>query len=224
MASVARLTLNHGAYEVQNLTSSADVAATFAAWQPHLLLLDMELEGAAIMQHMRALQPGGATVPVIGLTRPGDLTSKFAALDAGVHDILAVPFTPDELLARVITVIRRYSNDSVVPFTPVVEIGSFELDILNRSARRGASEVELTSLEQSLCYLLAANAGRVVSRKEINTTLWGASAVAECGSADREIRNLRARLLNVFDGQECIATVPGRGYRFLTTEQLHSDE
>lgn len=217
MANVAKLTLNHGAYELRNVTSSTDVAAALAAWQPHLVLLDMDLEGVTIAQHIGALQTGGRRLPVIGLTRPGDLKSKLAAFEAGVQDILTLPFTPEELLARVVAVVRRSHRDTVA-FTPVVEVGPFKLDILNRTVRSGAAEIRLTSLEQSLLYLLAANAGRAVSRKEIHTALWGTGSITESRRADRQVRNLRARLLDVWTQQEFIATVPGRGYRFLLTE------
>jgi DNA-binding response OmpR family regulator len=166
------------------------------------------------VQHMSARQPGAARVPVIGLTRRGDLKTKLAAFEAGVEDILSVPFAPEELLARVIAVVRRsYSNADAL--TPVIEVGQLELDILNRTARTGTSELRLTPLEQSLLYLLAGKAGGVVSRKEINNSLWGEDFVAERDSVDRQVRNLRARLLNVSGRHDFISTVPGRGYRFL---------
>jgi len=75
----------------------------------------------------------------------------------------------------------------------------------------------LSPLEQSLLYLLAANAGRVVTREEILDTLWGADYVAESNVVDRQIRNLRARLQDDWRQPRFIATVPGRGYRFLPT-------
>jgi len=214
VAGLAKLTLNHGAYETRNVTSSTDAAAALNSWQPHLVLLDMELEGATIMQEISVREPGDARLPVIALTPRGDLKSKLTAFEAGVQDILTLPFAPEELLARVIAAIRRSYRDPVA-ITPVVELGQLELDILNRTARTGTSELRLTSLEQSLLYLLAANAGRVVSRKEINSTLWGADSVAESGGADRQVRNLRARLLNVSARHDFVATIPGKGYRFV---------
>jgi Transcriptional regulatory protein, C terminal len=106
---------------------------------------------------------------------------------------LTVPFAPEELLARVIALVRRAYSDAVT-FTPIIKIGELEIDILNRTVRAGTSELHLTSLEQSLLYLLAANAGRVVTREEILDTLWGVDYVAESNVVDRQIRNLRARL------------------------------
>ena len=65
-----------------------------------------------------------------------------------------------------IALLRRAYSDAVT-FTPVIRIGELEIDILKRTVRAGTSELHLTSLEQSLLYFLAANAGRVVTREEI---------------------------------------------------------
>ena len=100
-------------------------------------------------------------------------------------------------------------------FTPGIKLGELEIDILNRTVHSGSSELHLTSLEQSLLYLLAANAGRTVTREEILDTLWGVDYVAESNVVDRQIRNLRARLQDDWRQPRFIATVPGRGYRFL---------
>jgi DNA-binding response OmpR family regulator len=74
-------------------------------------------------------------------------------------------------------------------------------------------------LEQRLLYLLAANAGRVVSREEILDTLWGVDFVAESNVVDRQIRNLRAWLKDDWRQPRFVVTVPGLGYRFLRTSK-----
>ena len=81
----------------------------------------------------------------------------------------------------------------------------------------GETELHLTSLEQSLLYLLAANAGRLLTRDEILDYLWGIDYVAESNVVDRHIRNLRIKLQNHSRRPRYIATVPGRGYRFIPT-------
>jgi two-component system, OmpR family, KDP operon response regulator KdpE len=176
----------------------------------------MDLDAGEVLQQVGASAGGGARLPVIGLTRRGDLKSKLAAFDAGVDDILTIPFAPEELLARVFALMRRSYSDAVT-FTPVIKLGELEIDILNRTVRAGTSELHLTSLEQSLLYLLAASAGRVVTREEILDALWGPDYVAESNVVDRQIRNLRARLQNDWRQPRFIATIPGRGYRFLPT-------
>ncbi|HEU5318046.1 MAG TPA: response regulator transcription factor [Chloroflexota bacterium] len=216
LARLIELALNHGQYDVRTVGSAAEVAAPLRAWQPHLVVVDMDVAGSEVLTMVGEKSSGGARLPVIALTRRGDLKGKLAAFDQGVDDILVVPFSPSELLARVVALLRRSYSDAV-SFTPVITLGELEIDILNRTVRAGTSELHLTSLEQSLLYLLAANAGRVVTREEILDTLWGTDYVAESNVVDRQIRNLRTRLQNDWRRPRFIATVPGKGYRFLPT-------
>ena len=216
MIELIKMTLNHGVYTTRTATRATEVAAALTEWQPHLAIFDMDLDGMQIMTLLGATPVGGIRLPVIGLTRRGDLKTKLASFEAGVDDILTVPFAPEELLARVIALVRRAYRDAVT-FTPVIKLGELEINILNRTVHSGTSELQLSSLEQSLLYLLAANAGRVVTREEILDTLWGVDYVAESNVVDRQIRNLRARLQDDWRQPRFIATVPGRGYRFLPT-------
>jgi DNA-binding response OmpR family regulator len=216
LVELIQLTLNHGVYTTRTVTIANEFATALTAWQPHLVILDMDLDGAQILAMLGAKPVSGMRLPAIGLTRRGDLKNKLAAFEAGVDDILTVPFAPEELLARVVAVVRRTYSDALT-FTPVITLGDLEIDILNRTVRAGISELHLTSLEQSLLYLLAANAGRVVTREEILDTLWGVDYVADSNIVDRHIRNLRARLQDDWRQPRFIATVPGRGYRFLLT-------
>jgi DNA-binding response OmpR family regulator len=77
-----------------------------ADWQPHLAVLDMDLDEAQIMAILPSQPIGGVPLPVISLTRRGHVKPKLAAFDAGADDILTVPFAPEELLARVIALVR----------------------------------------------------------------------------------------------------------------------
>jgi two-component system, OmpR family, KDP operon response regulator KdpE len=185
---------------------------TLGTWRPHLVLVDMDLESGGIVQEIAATGAGGR-IPTIALTRRGSLKTKLAAFKAGADDILTVPFAPEELLARVVALVRRSYTDTI-PFTPMIKVGDLEIDILRRTVHNGITELHLTPLEQSLLYLLAANAGRVVTRDEILDTLWGTDYVAESNIVDRQIRNLRARLQDDWRAPRFIVTVPGRGYQF----------
>ncbi|MCA1647323.1 MAG: response regulator transcription factor [Chloroflexi bacterium] len=216
LAELIKLTLNHGVYSTRAVMTASEVRNVLAEWQPHLAILDMDLEGTQIMALLGANPMGGMRLPVIGLTRRGDLKTKLAAFEAGVADIITVPFAPEELLARVIALVRRAYSDAVT-FTPVIKFGGLEIDILNRTVRVGTTELYLSPLEQSMLYLLASNAGRVVTREEILDTLWGVDYVAESNVVDHQIRSLRARLQDNWRKPRFIATVPGRGYRFLAT-------
>lgn len=219
LVELVKLTLNHGEWEVRHAVSSADALLILGQWRPHLILFDIDLEGIGGVRVMDRIGPashGGGPIPSIALTRRGDLRTKLEAFDRGVDDIMTLPFPPEELLARAIALVRRSFPDAAT-FTPVIRLGDLEIDILHRTVRAGTSELHLTALEQSLLYLLAANAGRVVTREEILDALWGQDYVVESNVVDRQVRNLRARLQDDWRQPRFIATVPGRGYRFLPT-------
>jgi DNA-binding response OmpR family regulator len=158
--------------------------------------------------------PSAARVPVVALTRRGDLKAKLEAFDQGVDDLLSVPFSPEELVARVLAVLRRAHPEGAA-LRPVLRVGELEIDILNRRVRAGTSELHLTSLEQSLLYLLAANAGRLLTRDEILDHVWGVDYVADSNVVDRHVRSLRAKLQDDWRRPRYVVTVPGRGYRFV---------
>jgi DNA-binding response OmpR family regulator len=216
LAEVVKLALNHGEYRTRVTQTVAQAAETLIEWRPHLVILDMDIAGGAALDRLPTTKKEGGRLPVVALTRRGDLKTKLAAFEAGVDDILTVPFPPEELVARILAVMRRTYREAAV-FAPVLRLGDLEIDILNRRVRAGETELHLTSLEQSLLYLLAANAGRLLTRDEILDHLWGVDYVAESNVVDRHIRNLRIKLQNHSRRPQYIATVPGRGYRFVPT-------
>ena len=100
---------------------------------------------------------------------------------------------------------------------PTIRLGEIELDIVHRMVRAGDSVIHLTSIEQSLMYLLASRAGRVVTRDEILDAVWGTDFLSESNIVDRHIRSLRIKLQNDYRHPRFISTVPGKGYRFIPT-------
>jgi two-component system KDP operon response regulator KdpE len=213
LIALVKLTLSHCACAIRATATAAESATLLTEWQPHLAILDMDLEGRRVMEQI-GVTAGRTRLPVIGLTRRGDLTTRLAALDMGADDLLTIPFALDELLTRVTRLLRRsYSN--AFTFTPVIRLGELEIDILNCTLRAGTSQQQLTPLEQSLLYLLAANAGRVVTREEILDTLWGPDYVADSSVVNRHVRSLRAKLQNDWRLPRFIVTEPGRGYTFI---------
>ena len=214
LAEVIRLALDHGRVTTRVAPTAAAALATLAGWRPHLAVIDMDIGQDGVLDQLGYTAPHPDRVPVVGLTRRGDLKTKLAAFERGVDDILTVPFAPEELVARVLAVMRRVSPQPL-PFTPVLRLGELELDILHRSVRVGGPELHLSSLEQSLLYLLAANAGQILTRDEILDNLWGVDFVAESNIVDRHVRSLRIKLQNDARRPRYIATVPGQGYRFV---------
>ena len=218
VVDLIELTLNHGVFVVRAARSLAEADAILAEWRPHLAVVDMDHDDStALLQRIGASNSLTRSVtPVLGLTRRGDLKTKLRAFDLGVDDILTVPFSPEELLARSIVITRRATGNDR-PIIPTITIGEMELDIFNRQVRAGTSIVHLSGIEQSLLYLLASRAGRVVSREDILDAIWGTDFVAESNIVDRHVRSLRIKLQNDYRHPRFIATVPGEGYRFIPT-------
>jgi two-component system alkaline phosphatase synthesis response regulator PhoP len=214
LADAVGLALDHGHYIIRLASTGREAIAAVGDWSPHLILLDMDAEGNEMFGRFAAATLRGGCLPVIALTRRGDVESRLSAFQQGADDILTVPFSPEELMARVGAVMRRTYREAAV-FSPLLRLGDLEIDILNRRVRVGRSELHFTSLELSLLYLLAASAGRLLTRDDILDSLWGADYVAESNVVDRHIRNLRVKLQDHLGRTPCIVTVPGRGYRFL---------
>jgi DNA-binding response OmpR family regulator len=216
VVDLIELTLNHGLFVVSAATTLAEAEAIIASQRPHLAVVDMDHDDStALLTRLGASNTVARSVtPVIGLTRRGDLKTKLRAFDLGVDDILTLPFSPEELLARSIVVSRR-ATGSDRPIVPVIKLGEMEIDIVNRQVKAGESIVHLSGIEQSLLYLLASRGGRTVTREEILDTIWGPDFVAESNIVDRHVRSLRIKLQNDYRHPRFIATVPGHGYRFI---------
>ncbi len=217
LADVVKLTLKHGMYVTRHARDASEAFELVEDWQPQLAVVDMDNGGERVVRHIaKDGRDGRARIPVLALTRRGDLKTKLVAFDHGVDDIMTIPISPEELLARILVITRR-SLGTTVPLNPRITIGEIEIDIMNRHVRARTSDVHLTGLEQSLLYLLAANAGAIVTRDDIMDALWGPDFVAESNVVDRHIRGLRAKLRDDWQKPRFIATVPGLGYRFIPT-------
>jgi Response regulators consisting of a CheY-like receiver domain and a winged-helix DNA-binding domain len=213
-----QLTLNHGLFVVRAAHNLPDAETILADWQPHLAVVDMDHDDStALLGRLGTSNTlRRSATPVLGLTRRGDLKTKLRAFDLGVDDILTMPFAPEELLARAIVVTRRVTGIDR-PIIPTIRLGEIEIDILSREVRAGTSVIHLSGIEQSLLYLLASRGGQVVTRDEILDAIWGTDFVSESNIVDRHIRSLRIKLQNDYRHPRFIATVPGRGYRFIPT-------
>jgi DNA-binding response OmpR family regulator len=195
VVDLIELTLNHGLFVVRAAHTLAEAETLLAEWRPHMAVVDMDHDDSTDLLHRivasNALRR--SITPVLGLTRRGDLQTKLRAFDLGVDDILTVPFSPEELLARSIVISRRASGIDH-PIVPTITLGEIEIDIVNRQVRAGETAVHLSGIEQSLLYLLASRGGRVVTREEILGAIWGADFVAESNIVDRHVRSLRIKL------------------------------
>lgn len=190
-------------------------SAAIADWKPHLLLVDIDMEAGAGIQLIDEAR-AGAAIGVIALTRRSDLRGELDAFERGADDCVGVPFVPADLLARAKAVLDR-THGRAGEVVPRLRVGDLSIDVLNHTVVVGDRELHLTSLEQALLYLLAANAGSVMTRDQILDALWGTNFVLESNVVDRHVRTLRAKLHDDCRRPRYIETLRGTGYRFLAS-------
>lgn len=203
--------LNHGMYVTRDVKTMRQALDLTVRWQPHMAVVDIDLVDGEFLREMAAHSGADVRLPILALTRRNDLRTKLSAFELGADDVVTMPFAPDELLARMLALTRRTYGH--VKATAVVRIGELEVDILNRQVRTGSSQLRLTTIEQALLYLLAANAGVLLSRDQILDAVWGKAHVPSSNIVDRHIRNLRIKLGDDWRQPRFIDTVPGQGYR-----------
>ena len=119
-----RLTLNHGLFVVRAAGDLAEAESILVDWRPHMTIVDMDHDdSSSLLQRLGASNSLRRSVtPILGLTRRGDLQTKLKAFDLGVDDILTVPFSPEELLARSIVISRRTTGTDL-PLVPTIKLG-----------------------------------------------------------------------------------------------------
>ncbi len=213
LAAAIGVALNHGAYVTQVAESGAEGLKVARGGPLAVVLWDMEADGMLEI-FVAALRRRNKTVGIIALSRETTLAERLKAFDQGAADVLLLPFQPEELLARVLAVTRRFSRVSRA-LVPVQRLGDLDVNILEPPVQAGGDELRLTPLELSLLYLLAANAERALGRQDILEYLWRTDYNADSNVVDRHIHNLRIKLQNSWKRPRYIVTERGVGYRFM---------
>ena len=137
IAEMVSLTLNHGVCVTREVSDRAAALAAVEEWGPELAVVDMDIADERLFAPgIGDAQSQRAGVPVLALTRRGDLKTKLTAFERGVDDIMTVPFSPEELLARVVAIVKRVHR-RVTPINPVIKMGEIEIDINEPSGKGG---------------------------------------------------------------------------------------
>jgi two-component system phosphate regulon response regulator PhoB len=182
---------------------------------PDLVLLDLMLPGMDGLELTRLLKRDGGTsrVPIVMLTARGEEVDRIVGLELGADDYISKPFSPREVVLRVKAVLRRHlpepDADSDIE-SERLEVGGIQLDVAGHQLRIGGEEIPLTATEFRLLRLLIERAGRVQTRGQLLTDVWGYAEDIDSRTVDTHIRRLRRKL-----GPEAerIETVIGVGYR-----------
>ena len=171
-----RRSLRFNGYEVLTANDGLEAVETVRAENPELLILDVMMPNMDGLEVCRTLRSEGWDRPILVLTARDGVSDRVAGLDAGADDYLPKPFALEELLARVRSLVRRASADSIAAEAPVESKLSFEdleLDADTREVSRGGRAISLTRTEFALLQLLMENPRKVLSRSKILEEVWG---------------------------------------------------
>lgn len=176
---------------------------------PSLVLMDVMLPEMDGVELLRKLKADGRTreLPVIMATAKGAEYDKILSLDLGADDYLVKPFGMMEMVSRVKAVLRRSS-----PKEPpaVLSVGTLSMLLSSHTVTVNGERVLLTLKEYELLRLFLENRGRVFTREQLLSDIWGFDYIGETRTIDVHIRTLRQKL---GDCGELIETVRGVGYR-----------
>ena len=175
------------------------------------VVLDLMLPGKGGMEVLSALRAVKPALPVIVLTARGEIEDRVAGLDAGAVDYLVKPFSLAELLARVRAQLRSAAQGS----TTTLRVGDIEVDMLSRRVRRAGQPVLLSTTEFELLVYMLRHRGRVLTREQILSAVWGYEHDPATNIVDVYIGYLRRKLRGVGEDQSPapIHTVRAVGYR-----------
>ncbi len=158
-------------YEVEAVADGAAALEAASREGVDLLILDLGMPHVDGLTVCRRLRSAGSRLPILVLTARTEVADRVSGLDAGADDYLPKPFSLDELLARLRSLLRRSTYDAEEPTEVTVE--DLVIDEAARRAWRGEREMELTKTEFDLLQLLAHNAGVVLSHSTIYDRIWG---------------------------------------------------
>ena len=197
----------HG-YVVDQAGDGESALVAIAAHEPDVVVLDLvmpAMDGFAVLRQVREF----SNVPVIVLSARGQERDKVAALDLGADDYLIKPFGVDELLARIRALLRRRG----APIATVLTFGDVQIDLAAHVVTRAGAEVHLTPTEYELLRVLATNAGKVLTHRQILERVWGGYAAENAQQLRVYINYLRRKLEIDPTHPQLIVTEPGVGYR-----------
>ena len=177
--------------------------------RPDVVILDLglpDLDGLKVLGRIREW----SRVPVLIASVRDDPEEKVAALDAGADDYVTKPFDSTELLARLRAIQRRADPAHE---TPEFIAGPLRIDFAARVVTIGNTEIRLTPIEYALLRVLALNAGKVVTHRQLLREVWGPNAEQQSHYLRVHLTHVRQKLADAGLNVRSLRTEPGVGYR-----------
>ena len=209
ITDLLRRILAYEGYSVAIARSGTEALNRSLEHPPDLVVLDIMLPGLDGLEVAQRLRAAGDTVPILMLTARDTVADRVKGLEIGADDYLVKPFAPEELVARVKSMLRRSQEEQyeVLRYTDV------ELDTGTRIAHRGVREIELSPTEYELLLLFMKRPRQVLTREIILDRVWGIDFEGSSNVMEVYVGYLRAKL--EAEGEpRLIHTVRGVGYVF----------
>jgi len=208
LAEVVTMALRFQGFTVETAGTGREALAAVAKFKPHLMVLDVmlpDMEGFEVAKRLGAQRAG---VPIIFLTARDATEDKVRGLSGGGDDYMTKPFSLEELVARIRTILRR--TGQATPESSRLVFEDLELDEESREVTRGGAPIELTATEYRLLRYLMLNPRRVMTRAQILDHVWDYDFGGDGRVLETYISYLRKKL--DAHGKGLIRTVRGVGY------------
>jgi DNA-binding response OmpR family regulator len=208
--------LERSGYRVTVASNGKDALAIITQSPPELVILDVLMPNIGGREVLRRLRQSGNWIPVILLTQVGESVERAMALEEGADDYLNKPFDPQELVARIRSVLRR-ARPGRPPLATAWRLACGEL-VLDRRARRVSLKsraLELTPKALELLEYLMTHPEQAFTREQLLDAVWGWEVPAGTRTVDTRIAELRRALDDDAAAPQFIETVIGLGYQFI---------
>ena len=208
IADVVAMALRYQGFGVETAATGEEALARVAAFRPHLMVLDVmlpDMEGFDVAQRLGAQR---AAVPIIFLTARDATEDKVRGLTTGGDDYVTKPFSLEELIARIRTVLRR--SGVAEPESSRLVFADLELDDDTREVTRAGQQIDLTATEYRLLRYLMLNPRRVLTRAQLLDHVWNYDFGGDARVLETYVSYLRKKL--DAHGASLIHTVRGVGY------------
>ncbi|MEY1662494.1 response regulator [Isoalcanivorax beigongshangi] len=215
LATLTREYLESNGMNVGVVNDGEEAIRRIRAEQPDLVVLDLMLPGADGLSVCREVRPQFRN-PILMLTARTDDMDQVLGLEMGADDYVAKPVKPRVLLARIRALLRRVETEQERDQPQMrLEFGNLVIDNSAREVVLEGRSVDLTSAEYDLLWLLASNAGTVLSRETIFEKLRGIQYDGQDRSIDVRISRIRPKVGDDPDNPRRIKTVRSKGYLFV---------
>jgi two-component system response regulator RegX3 len=198
-------------FDVSIASTGPDALAEFERAGADIVLLDLMLPGLPGNEVCRRIRQV-SSVPVIMVSAKDGEVDKVVGLELGADDYVTKPYSPRELVARIRAVLRRGSEQELLPAT--LECGQVRMDVERHLVTVHGREVRMPLKEFELLEMFLRNAGRVLTRGQLIDRVWGSDYVGDTKTLDVHVKRLRAKIEPDPGFPRYLVTVRGLGYKY----------